>query len=106
METRGQKGARDLEMGGVGGGDGDQIDPVLAPLFAFEHLAPVAIGPVRRKAERLPIAAPCVGPVIERAGDEIEQAVNPCPQPVGRADLASFAAADQAPFQICHGRNP
>jgi hypothetical protein len=104
MKARFEKGLGDLVMGGVGGGDGDQVDAVFARFLAVQHLAPVAIGAVRFKAQPLAIVTAGLGAVIERAGCEFEFAVKARAEPVGRADLAAFAAADHAPFELCHGQ--
>ncbi len=91
-------------MRGVRRGDGHKVDAIGAIAFGFQHLAPVAIGPVRRQPQPSAIVPTRLGPVIQRPGDEIEQTIQPCAQPVGRADLAAFAATDKAPFQLCHLR--
>ena len=40
---------------------------------------------------------------IERAGRKGKEAVCLCTKPMGRSDLAAFAAADHAPIQFRHG---
>ena len=93
---------RDRVMGGVRRRDGDQVDPVLARAFSRQHVAPVAIGPVCRQPQPLPIGAPRLGTVIQRPGDEVELPVDRRAQPVRRPDLAALAAADQSPLQSTH----
>ena len=94
------EGLGDLVMGGVGRGDGDEIDAVGPAAFARQHLAPVAIGAILRDAEALGEGAALDRVGVERAGDEVIEPVDARAEPVRRADLATFAAADETPVQL------
>ena len=60
-----EKGARDLEMRCVGRSDGHQRQAVGVRLLRFQHLPPVAIGPIDAswKAPSSPAAIRCVAPI-------------------------------------------
>jgi hypothetical protein len=96
----------DFIMCRVRRGDGDKVKAVRAALFALQHLAPIAIGPIRRQPQFLPVGPPGVGPMVQRPGGKVEQPVNPCAQAMRRADLTTLAAADQAPSQLRHSLSP
>ena len=93
----------DFVVRGVRRGDGDEIDAVGAIAFARQHLAPVAIGALGCDAEVLREGAALGGVGVERAGGEFIEPVDAGAEPMRGADLAAFAAADEAPVQL-HAR--
>ena len=90
-------------MGGVGRGDGHQIDAVGA---AASRPPASRASRHRRGRRRGPASAPKARPASGRwssaPATKAKCAVQPRAQPVRRADLAALAAADHAPVQSCH----
>ena len=99
-----QKGLGDIEMRRVRCRHGHQIDAILAPPLARQHLLPIGISPVRRDPQFLGIGPTPLGIGIQSARCQHEVPIRPRAHQMRRSDLAALAAADHAPIQSRHLR--
>ena len=102
VKARLQESLGNLVMGGVWRRHRDQINAVGAAAFACQHLAPIAIGALGRKAQLLAKGAARSGVVVQRACGKAVKPIKASCKPMRWADLAAFAAADHTPIQFFH----